>query len=235
MSVMLAAIPLWAAVLPLGCYLAGLGWLHLRRRPIVLPGAWDLTLLAAAVSGLILAGPLALLQPAVGAAAWTTVMLLLVFVIAVAIGILAARPRLVVYNVTVEQLRPILAEVVGGLDPTARWAGESVALPTRGIQLLVDGHGLARSVSVVSVGSRTSAEAWTEFTRRLRTALRGLRVRRNPWGAALTAAGLGIVLIAVGWAVAGRQRSSGPAALAAVAPAPAPESCHARPRRSLGA
>jgi len=238
MSVMLSAVPLWAAVLPLGGYLAGLGWLHLRRRPIVLQGGWDLALLATAVSGLVLAGPLALVQPAVGAAAWTTVMLLLVFGLVVATGILAARPRLVIYNVTAEQLRPILAEVVGGLDAAARWAGESVVLPTRGIQLLVDGHGLARSVSVVAVGSRTSAEAWTEFTRRLRTALRGLRVRRNPWGAALAAAGLGIVLIAVGWAVAGRPRSSGPAALAAEGrfpPASAPEPCHAGPRRSLDA
>lgn len=238
MSVMLAAIPLWAAVLPLGGYLATLGGLHLRRRPIVLAGAWDLALLAVAVSGLVLAGPLALVQPAVGAAAWTTLMLLLVFVLVVAIGILAARPRLVVYNVTVEQLRPILAEVVGGLDASARWAGESVVLPARNLQLLVDGHGPARSVSIVAVGGRTSAEAWAEFSRRLRAAVRGIRVRRNPWGAAFAAAGLGIILLAVGWAVAGRPRPAGRADLAAGVrlPAPlAPEAAHARPRRSLGA
>ncbi len=200
MNVSLASIPLWVAVLPLGGYLAILGWLHLRRRPTMLWGGQDLILLATAVSGLVMAGPLALVQPALGATPWATGMLLLLFTLAVAVGVLATRPRLVVYNITVEQLRPILAEVTSGLDPSARWAGESVALPARGLQLLVDGHGLARSVSVVAVGGRTSAEAWTEFARRLRQAVGSLRVRRNLWGGALAALGLGIVFLAIGWA-----------------------------------
>ncbi len=200
MNVSLAAIPLWAAVLPLGAYLAILGWLHLRRRPALLGGGQDLMLLALAVSGLVMAGPLALVQPALGATPWATGMLLLLFTLAVAVGILATRPRLVIYNITVEQLRPILAEVTNGLDPSARWAGESVALPTRGLQILMDGHGLAKSVSVVAVGSRTSAEAWTEFVRRLRHAVSSLRVRRNVWGGILAAVGLLIVTLAIAWA-----------------------------------
>lgn len=199
MSFSLAAIPLWVAVLPVGVYLVILGWLHLRRRPTLLWGGHDLILVATAVSGLVMAGPLALVQPALGGTPWATGMLCLLFTLAVAVGILAARPRLVVYNMTVDQLRPILAEVTSGLDPLARWAGESVALPTRGLQVLVDGHGLGRSVSVVAVGSRTSAEAWTEFARRLRQAVGSLRVRRNVWGAALATVGLGIVLLSVGW------------------------------------
>lgn len=196
----LAAIPLWAAVLPLGAYLAILGGFHLRRRPTLLGGGQDLVLLAAAVSGLVMAGPLALVQPALGATPWATGMLLLLFTLAVAVGILATRPRLVVYNMTVEQLRPILAEVTSGLDPSARWAGESVALPTRGLQVLVDGHGLAKSVSVVAVGGRMSAEAWTEFARRMRQAVGFLRVRRNLWGGIFSAIGLLIITLAIGWA-----------------------------------
>lgn len=196
----LAAIPLWAAVLPLGAYLAVLGWLHLRRRPTLLAGGQDLMLLATAVSGLVMAGPLALVQPALGATPWATVMLLLLFTLAVAVGILATRPRLVIYNITVDQLRPILAEVSSGLDGSARWAGESVALPSRGLQVLMDGHGLSKSVSVVVVGSRTSAEAWTEFARRLRHAVGSQRVRRNLWGGTLAAVGIMIVMFAIGWA-----------------------------------
>jgi hypothetical protein len=157
-------------------------------------------LLATAVSGLVMAGPLALVQPALGATPWATVMLLLLFTLAVAVGILATRPRLVIYNITVEQLRPILAEVSSGLDGSARWAGESVALPTRGLQVLMDGHGLSKGVSVVVVGSRTSAESWTEFARRLRHAVGSLRVRRNLWGGTLAAVGIMIVMFAVGWA-----------------------------------
>jgi hypothetical protein len=236
MRIALASVPLWAALLPLGAYLAALGWLHLRRRPVAVAGAWDLAVLAAAVSGLVLAGPLALVQPALGTAPWSVAMLVAVFVLVVAAGVLAMRPRLVIYNVTVEQLRPVLAEVVGRLDASARWAGESVVLPARGIQLLVDGHGLARSVSVVAVGRRTSSEAWSEFSRRLRRALRALPVRRNPWGAALTALGLGIVAAALGWAVAGRLSPAAPQAGGPLAPSLSLtlESPHARARRSLG-
>jgi hypothetical protein len=200
MNVSLAAIPLWVAMLPLGAYLAILGWLHLRRRPVLLAGGQDLMLLVLAVSGLVMAGPLALVQPALGATPWATGMLLLLFTLAVAVGILATRPRLVIYNITVEQLRPILAEVASGLDPSTRWAGESAALPARGLQLLMDGHGLAKSVSVVVVGSRTSAEAWAELSRRLRQAVGSLRVRRNLWGGMLAAAGLLIMTLAIGWA-----------------------------------
>jgi hypothetical protein len=200
MNVSLAAIPLWVAVLPLGGYLGLLGWLHLRRRPTLLGGGQDLLLLALAVSGLMMAGPLALVQPALGATPWATGMLLLLFTLSVAVGILATRPRLVIYNMTVEQLRPILAEVTSGLDPSARWAGESVALPTRGLQVLMDGHGLAKSVSVMAVGRRTSAEAWTEFARRLRQSVGSLRVRRNLWGGTLAALGVVIVMLAIGWA-----------------------------------
>jgi hypothetical protein len=236
MRIALASVPLWAALLPLGAYLAALGWLHLRRRPVAVAGAWDLAVLAAAVSGLVLAGPLALVQPALGTAPWSVAMLVAVFVLVVAAGVLAMRPRLVIYNVTVEQLRPVLAEVVGRLDASARWAGESVVLPARGIQLLVDGHGLARSVSLVAVGRRTSSEAWSEFSRRLRRALRALPVRRNPWGAALTALGLGIVAAALGWAVAGRLSPAAPQAGGPLAPSLSLtlESPHARARRSLG-
>lgn len=66
MTLALGSVPLWAALVPLGLYIVLVGWLHLRRRPVALAGSWDNLLLAAAVLGLVVAGPLALLQPAVG-------------------------------------------------------------------------------------------------------------------------------------------------------------------------
>lgn len=243
MSVALAAVPVWLALVPLGAYLMALGWIHLRRRPVVVPGILDLAALAAGVSGMVLAGPLALLQPAVGTAAWATAMLLGSLVLIVAGGLLATRPRLVVYNVTVDQLRPILAEVVGRLDASARWAGESVVLPAQGLQVLLDGRGLGRAVSVVAVGTRSSPEAWSEFARRVRRAARKLRVRRNPWGAAAVLAGAGLLATALAWAVLARQPAA-PAALrrasvshppAAFASPATPGIRHARARRSFSA
>jgi hypothetical protein len=202
MSPALAGIPVAIAVLPLGGYLFLLGWLHLQRRPIVVPGAIDLTLLAAGMSGLVAVGPLALLQPAVGTSPWATAMLVLVFVLIVGVAVLAMRPRLVIYNVTLDQLRPVVAEVVGCLDGSARWAGESVALPARGLQVLMDARGLTRCVSLVACGTRTSAEGWSEFSRRVRRGVRPLRVRRNPWGAVAVLLGTALLLGGTAWSIA---------------------------------
>ena len=52
--------------------------------------------------------------------------------------LLVLRPRLVIYNISVDQLRPILAELVEQLDSEARWAGDSLALPALGVQLHLD-------------------------------------------------------------------------------------------------
>lgn len=134
MSLVLDGLPVWIALLPLGGYLMLLGWLHLRRHPVAVPGGWDLAALAAGLSGLLVAGPLPLLQPAVGMTGWGSLLLVGGLVLIVTAGILATRPRLVVYNVTPEQLRPVLAEVISRLDGSARWAGDSVVLPCGGFR-----------------------------------------------------------------------------------------------------
>jgi hypothetical protein len=198
MTLSFAAVPLWAALVPLAAYLLGLAAVHLRRRPSMLPGSWDLLLLAAAAAGLVVAGPLALVQPVAGGTAWEAGMLLLAAGLLFAGVLLAARPRLVVYNITPEQLRPVVAEVVTALDPAARWAGETAALPGRGIQVHLDGRGAMRSVSIVALGGRTSAEGWAEFSRRLRQAVRRLRVRRSPWAAVFGGCG-GLLVAAAAW------------------------------------
>jgi hypothetical protein len=206
MTLSFAAVPLWAALVPLVAYLLGLAAVHLRQRPSTLPGSWDLLLLAAAAAGLVVAGPLALLQPVAGGTAWAAGMLLVAAGLLFAAVLLAARPRLVVYNITSEQLRPVVAEVVTALDPAARWAGETAALPGRGIQVHLDGRGAMRTVSVVALGGKTSAEGWAEFSRRLRQAVRRLRVRRSPWAAVFGGGGCLLMAVAVwlAWPAAAR-------------------------------
>jgi hypothetical protein len=194
-------LPLWAAFVPLGLYLLVVGAAHLRRRPVLLPGAVDLALLAAGVSGLVLVGPLALVQPAVGTSPWAAAMLVLLGGLIVGVAILVMRPRLVIYNATIDRLRPVVAEVVSGLDGSARWAGETVALPARGLQVSLDGRGVTRCVSLVATGTRTSNEAWSEFARRIRRGVQPVRVRRNPWGLVAVMLGLAILIGGVAWSV----------------------------------
>jgi hypothetical protein len=203
MRIVFTGMPLWAALVPLAAYLMAIGAVHLRRKPVALSGQVDALLLATAVSGFVMVGPLALLQPATGTSAWTAVALLLGFALLVGCALLAARPRLIVYNVGIDQLRPVVAEVVAGLDAAARWAGETAALPTRGLQIHLDDRGPARSVSIIAAGGRPSAESWSEFSRRLRRATAGLRVRSSPWGGGFAALGAALAGTAVWLAIRG--------------------------------
>lgn len=230
----------WIALLPLGCYLLTLAWAHLRRRPLAVSGVFDVAMLAAGVSGLAVVGPLALLVPVTGGSPWSWPVLAFLFVLGVAICVLVSRPRMVVYNISVEQFRPLVAEVVSALDPKARWAGESAALPDRGFQLHIEGNGPLRTVSIVNVGERSSAEGWGEFTRRLRRSVRRLRVRRSPWGSLFAALGGGLIVLAAWlalgpsswpWAVTG----SPPAAAPTSPVTPIPGATDATSRRSVGA
>jgi hypothetical protein len=231
----------WIALMPLGSYLCLLAWAHLRRRPVAVSGVLDAALLAVGVSGLVAVGPLALLMPVTGGSPWSWPVLALLFALCVAVCVLVSRPRMVVYNITVEQFRPLVAEVVAALDPEARWAGESAALPGRGFQLHIEGNGPLRTVSVVNVGERSAPEGWGEFTRRLRRAVRGLRVRRSPWGGLFAACGC-LTLAAAVWLMVGPARKPAaavPATPPVSAPAPAPATIpgetNASARGSVGA
>lgn len=194
-------LPLWAACVPLGLYFVLLGTAHLRRRPVAISGVWDQTLLAAGVAGFVAAGPLAVVQPAIGTTPWSGILLVALAALAVAAGVVVARPRLVVYNVTLEQMRPLVVDVVSGLDAAARWAGGTAALPTRKLEIRIDGHGPTRTVSVVAGGERPPAEEWSEFCGRLRRGLGGLPVRMTAWGGGFLAIGVAILLVA-GWLAA---------------------------------
>lgn len=173
------SIPLWSAAVPLGCYLTALGIVHLRRRPLAVSGAIDAVCLAVGLSGCLAAGLSGLVVA--GPARWSWAGMGALAVLVLALAILLSRPRLVVYNATVEQLRPAVAEVVLALDPSARWAGETVAMPARGLQVHIDGGSPMRNVTLVALGQRPSPEGWGEFTRRLRGSVGLLRVSASPW------------------------------------------------------
>ena len=76
-----------------------------------------------------------------------------------------------------------------------------MALPTRGLQVHLDGDGSLRTVSLIGVGRRSAHEAWSEFSRRVRQASRRLRVRASPWGGLFAGVGAVLVLLAC-WSIA---------------------------------
>jgi hypothetical protein len=192
---------LCVALGPVVIYLFLLAAINLCRRPLLVSGTRDAATLGLAVSGLVLVGPVDLFLPvgasiAFGPFVWVFVIAL--YALSLVLLLLLLRPRLVVYNMSAQELRPILASLAAGLDDEPRWAGNALALPNLGVQLHLEwAHGM-RTVSLIATGSRQSHAGW----RRLETALAGelaaLPVGRNPHAVTLLAVAviLGLLLLA---------------------------------------
>jgi hypothetical protein len=195
------AFRLCLALGPVAMYLLLLGAVNLSRRSLLVSGARDAAALALAVSGLVVIGPMELFFPfesAVKLGSYVWVLLLALYVMCVVLWLLLLRPRLVIYNISADKLRPILADVVGQFDGDARWAGDSLAIPGLGVQLYMDHFAPLRSVSLISAGGNQNHTGWRQLETGLRAALAREEVGRNPRGLSLIAAGLlfiaGIVL-----------------------------------------
>lgn len=185
------------AICPLAAYLALIGAVNLRRSPFITSGGRDGLALAIGLSGLATIGPLALMMPhwsiaAYGAYAWL-MMLTLYFLMAIFI-ILTRRPRLIAYNTTIKHLRPLLREVADTLDPAARWAGESLFLPTLQLHLVLEEDYGTRNVQIKSVGPRQDFNGWRQLEIALVQGLRQHeRLTLNPYGIFLL--GIGIFML----------------------------------------
>ena len=198
--------PLHACVAlgPLATYLIVLGLINLSRRPLLTTGGRDAAALGLALAGLVAAGPLELFmveEAAVQFGGWVWAILLAAYSLGVVLLILTMRPRLILYNMNAEQLRPILEAVVARLDPEARWAGESLVMPQLGVQLHVEAWPILHNVQLVSAGPEQNLFGWRRLEMELAAALRKTRHPGNLFGVVATS--LGIVLAAaVTWSLA---------------------------------
>lgn len=181
------------ALVPLAAYSLLIGLLNARRRPFVTTGSADLAALGAALSGLILVGPIELFRPEAASAEYgrfVWIFMLVFYWLCVLLTVLLAKPRLVIYNISMEELRPVLAETARTIDVQARWAGDSLALPTLGIQLHLESFDLMRNVSLVASGNVQNLAGWRKLGGELYERLNPLRVAPNPRA-------LGILLAAI--------------------------------------
>jgi hypothetical protein len=178
---------------PLAAYLLVLGAVNLSARPFLTSGAKDTAALGLAVGGLAIAGPMELFFPesaAVHLGAWIWLLLIGFYALCLTLLILLMRPRLVIYNVTVDQLRPLLAEVVSDVDAKARWVGDSLILPRLNVQLHVEPFAAMKNVQLVSSGPRQSHAGWRRLEDALAPALRQASGSPSPYGLSLTIFGL---------------------------------------------
>jgi hypothetical protein len=191
-----------------------LSGLHLARNPVLVTGLRDMAALAVGLAGLITIGPLELFMPQAAAEHFGPLVWLLLcglYALCVILLLLVMRPRLVIYNVDAEQLRPLLVAAVQQLDDEPRWAGECLALPRLGVQAYVQaGGGLLRYVELVAAGPGQNLEGWRRLEQALSPQLRAFPVQPNPWGGVFLGTALFLTLL-----TAGRILLDPPALLAA--------------------
>ncbi len=170
------------AVAPLAVYLLLLGVMNLRGRPFVTTGARDAAALGIGLVGFVIAGPMELFFPE-GAASrfggWVWVMLIVFYGLCVSLAVLLMRSRIVVYNVSLEQLRPILTSVAMKLDKRSRWTGDSLLMPDQRVHLHVEPVSALKNVQLTAGGSQQSYEGWQALESELNIALKRLPVGPN--------------------------------------------------------
>jgi len=182
---------------PVAIYLLLLGAINLSRRPFLVSGTRDTAALGLAVSGLILVGPMELFLPLPAAlrfGSYVWVLLMALYGLVLVLVLLLSRPRLVIYNIASGELRPILADAVTRLDAEARWAGDSLWLPTLGVQLCLESLTALRNVALVSAGPHQNYLGWRRLELGLRAALDQYEVPRNWRATVLTATGLALLV-----------------------------------------
>jgi hypothetical protein len=193
---------------PVAIYLLLIGGINMARRPFVVSGTRDTAALGLAVAGLVAVGPIELFFPIAaasyfGALVWSFLMVF--YALCLVLVLLLLRPRLVIYNVSIDELRPVLAELVPQLDAEARWAGDGLILPNMGLQLHLENLRPLRNVSLVATGARQNYLGWKRLESALRAALAPGEIRRNARAGRIIGAGFlgagALVIALLVWAV----------------------------------
>lgn len=189
---------------PVAIYFLVLGGINLDSRPTVINGMSDTAALGIAIGGFMISGPMELFLPEMAANifGWAIWPLLITFyLLCLTLFVLLMRPRLVIYNITTEQLRPVLAEVIAHLDPDSRFVGESVFLPNLGVQLHLEPFATLKNIQLKPTGPQQSQAGWREFEVALHEELRHTRGTSNPYGISLVMFGLVMLGIISSWLV----------------------------------
>jgi len=168
---------------PVAVYLLVLGAINWRGKPLVVDGKWDLLFLGLAVMGLFTAGPLELILPTVlfdqlGPATW--LLALLAYLLGVSLITLLARPRLVAYNMGMEELRGAVANAAHDIDHRSTWAGDSLDMPRAGLQGRLEPMLSFRTTQLIANGPHQNHAAWQRLKKELSAMVKGAQRKANP-------------------------------------------------------
>ena len=190
------------AIVPLSVYLLMLGLLNLRRRPFLTTGARDIAALGVAIVGFMIAGPMELFFPESAASqfgAWVWLMLLVFYGLCISLIVLLMRSRIVIYNVSMEKLRPALAMVAMEMDRKSRWVGDSLIIPSAGVHLHAEPVGWLRNVQLTAVGHNQSQDGWMTLETKLGKALEKIPVGSNLIGIPFISISVLLAIVTAVW------------------------------------
>lgn len=194
---------------PLAVYLLLLGSVNLSRRPFLTTGTCDLLALGVGVSGLMIVGPFNLFMPDTamirfGSFAWLP--LILLYILCLTLIIRVIRLRLVIYNISGKQLRPVLDAVISRLGYECVWAGDILLIPQLGIQLEIDCFTTMRNSTLRATSARQNYLGWRRLKTELAVELGNIEVEPNRYGRLMVL--LGLLGLVVGGACIVWQRTS---------------------------
>ena len=153
------------------------------------------------VSGLVTVGPMQLFMPleaAVQFGRYVWLLLIGFYALSLTLAIILSRPRLVVYNISTDQFRPLLEQTVQRLDPDATFAGAAVNMPLTRIQFHVENFPPLANLSLLATGDEQSISGWRRLERRWRNAPR-MPITSQPHGFWLVASGIVILAMLAFW------------------------------------
>jgi hypothetical protein len=182
---------------PLAIYLLLLGAINLSSRPLVVNGTRETIAIALAVSGLVIVGPMQLFMPQEAAAQFGTLvwaLLISFYILCVTLITMVLRPRLIVYNTSFDDLRPVLTEVAQRLDHTSVWAGRALSMPQLRVHLVAENFAPLHNLALVATGSAQSVTGWRRLETELRKAVVAVPVAQRKHGVWLALCGLAILL-----------------------------------------
>ncbi len=170
---------------PLAIYLLLLGLLNLSRRPLVVSGTRETISLGLALAGLVIVGPMQLFMPQEAAmrfGQFIWILLLGFYSLSLTLLILLSRPRLIVYNISAEELRLALDAAARRVDPDAAWTSTALSLPTARVYLHIEPFPPLGNISLLATGDDQSASGWRRLEYALREALRETTVTPGAYG-----------------------------------------------------
>jgi hypothetical protein len=170
---------------PLGIYLFLLGLVNLSRRPLVINGTRETLALGLALAGLMIVGPMQLFMPQEAAVRFGQLIWLLLigfYALSVTLLILLSRPRLIVYNISPEELRLALDAAARRVDPDAAWTSTALSLPTSRVHLHIESFAPLGNIALLATGDDQSLAGWRRLEFALRDTLRETIVTPGAYG-----------------------------------------------------